>query len=72
MIAREVVGRMRSTCQLIAETPGEIGTARPEIMAGIRSFSIPPHILLFRYSGSVVQVVRVLHERQDIERSFPG
>jgi toxin ParE1/3/4 len=72
VIAREVVGSVRATCQLIAETPGEIGTARPEIMAGVRSFSIPPLVLLFRYSDSAVQVVRVLHERQDIERSFSG
>jgi toxin ParE1/3/4 len=66
-IAEDVVVRIRAECQLLAETPGEIGSQRPEIQAGVRSFPVPPHVLFFRYRGEEVQVVRILHERQDVE-----
>ncbi len=65
-IASQVVTRIQAKCRLLAETPGEIGTARPEIREGVRSLPIPPHVIFFRYGGEKeVQVVRVLHERQD-------
>ena len=67
-IATEVVLRLRSKCELLAETPGELGTARPELGAALRSFPVPPHVLFFRYpSEGVVEVIRILHERQDVE-----
>lgn len=69
-IAAEVVVRLRSRCELIATTPGVVGTARPEIREGIRCLPVPPHVLFFRYSDSEVQIVRVLHERQDVERTM--
>lgn len=66
-IASEVVVRIRTKCQLLAESPGEIGTARPEIREGVRSFPVPPHVIFFRYRDrDEVQVVRILHERQDV------
>jgi toxin ParE1/3/4 len=67
-IAAEVVVRIRTKCQLLAETPGELGTHRPEIREGIRSHPGPPHVIFFRYRAEEVQVVRILHERQDVER----
>lgn len=66
-IAAEVVLRIRSKCRLLADTPGEIGRARPEIREGIRSFPVPPHLIFFRYGDDEVQIVRILHERQDFE-----
>jgi toxin ParE1/3/4 len=67
-IASQVVTRIRAKCRLLAETPGEIGTARPEIREGVRSLPVPPHVIFFRYRGEEeVQVVRILHERQDLE-----
>jgi len=53
---------------MLAETPGEIGTVRSEILEGVRSFPAPPYVLFFRYSNGEVQVARVLHERQDVRR----
>jgi len=62
-IAADVVLRIQARCRLLAETPGEIGTHRPEIQEGVRSLPVPPHVLFFRYRGEEVQVVRILHER---------
>ena len=69
-IAREALRRLRVRLTLIAQTPGEIGSPRPEIEDGVRSFAVPPHVIFFRYSGERVEVARILHERQDIERVF--
>lgn len=70
-IAVEVVIRIRDRCALISDTPGEIGTLRPEIREGIRSHPVSPHVVFFRYRGSTeVQVVRILHERQDVDRNL--
>lgn len=69
-IAVQVVLRIREKCELVAETPGEIGRARPELREGIRSFPVPPHVLFFRYRESEVQIIRILHERQDLDRSY--
>ncbi len=67
-IATEVVLRLRSKCDLLAETPGELGTARPELGAAIRSFPVSPHVLFFRYPcDELVEVIRILHERQDVK-----
>lgn len=67
-ISSQVITPIRATCELLAETSGEIGTARPEIREGLRSFPVPPHVIFFRYRGEEeIQLVRILHERQDIE-----
>jgi len=68
-----VLARIRATCGLLADTAGEIGTTRPEIRESVRSFPVPPHVIFFRYLGTEqVQVVRILHERQDVERHRVG
>ena len=70
-IAAGVVSRIREKCELLGETPGEIGVARPELGEDVRSFPVPPHVLFFRYRRSQVQVIRILHERQDLDVSYP-
>lgn len=67
-IAAELVRRIRARCLMLAEAPGEIGTARPELVEGIRSLPTSPYVLFFRYREDEVQIVRILHERQDVER----
>jgi toxin ParE1/3/4 len=70
LIATEVIVRIRERCLLLAETAGEIGVERPELGDGVRSFPVPPHILFFRYREDEVEIVRVLHERRDIESAL--
>lgn len=42
-----------------------LGTERPELIAGIRSLPIESHILFYRVTASSVEIIRVLHGRQD-------
>jgi plasmid stabilization system protein ParE len=69
-IAAELLLRIRDRCVMLAETPGEIGTARPEIVKGTRSFLCPPYVIFFRYRRRAVHVIRILHERQDVDQHF--
>lgn len=63
--------RIRGRFEMLAETPGLIGQARPELGEEVRSFPVPPHVVFFRYGNAEVQVIRVLHERQDVETLQP-
>ncbi|HYW09712.1 MAG TPA: type II toxin-antitoxin system RelE/ParE family toxin [Longimicrobium sp.] len=69
-VAANVVRGIRSACQLLADTPGEIGHARDELRPGVRSMPTPPHVVFFRYAGGIIEVVRILHERQDVAAEF--
>ena len=71
-MAADLVRRIRSHAALLAETPGEIGVARPELAPGLRSFPSPPFVLFFRYSDGRVEIARILHERRDVERQDLG
>lgn len=42
-----------------------IGTERPDLLAGVRSLPIEGHILFYRVRSASVEVIRVLHGRQD-------
>ena len=45
-----------------------MGTERPELLAGMRSLPIERHILFYRVNATRVEIVRVLHGRQDPQR----
>ena len=44
-MARQLLERLRSKCELLAETSGELGTLRDELADGLRSFYVQPHVL---------------------------
>lgn len=69
-IATQLIKRIRNKCELLAETSGELGTPREDLADGVRSSYVQPYVLFFRYSTSALEVVRVLHERRDVERVF--
>lgn len=54
---------------LISENP-RMGRARPELRKGLRGFSHGHHTIFWRLRGEDIQIVRVLHQRQDVEREF--
>lgn len=45
-----------------------MATERPELLAGIRSLTIESHVLFYRTSASSVEIIRILHSRQDPAR----
>ena len=45
-----------------------IGTERPELLPDVRSIPINSHTLFYRVTTTRVEVIRVLHGRQDPQR----
>ncbi len=42
-----------------------MGTERPELLSGMRSLPTENHILFYRVTTTNVEIIRVLHGRQD-------
>ena len=45
-----------------------IGVERPELLPGIRSLVVESHTLFYRVTADRVEIIRVLHGRQDPQR----
>ena len=43
-------------------------TERPELLPDIRSFPIEGHALFYRIASNKVEIIRILHGRQDPQR----
>lgn len=75
---REVAGSQmaESRIRLISEaclTLNEhplIGRAREEVRPGLRSLLVSPHVVFYRVSGGIPQIIRILDGRRDIEDTF--
>jgi toxin ParE1/3/4 len=48
----------------------ELGRSRDELAIGLRSISVDPHVVFYRISPATIEIVRVVHEREDIEMIF--
>jgi toxin ParE1/3/4 len=53
--------------QTLAQFP-EIGRARPEIAPALRSTLVHPYVMFYRIEGDDVQIIRILHGKQDLRR----
>lgn len=57
---------------LLAENP-QLGRARSDIRAGLRSFPVKRYLLLYRSLSDEIEVVRVIHGSRDMGALFePG
>lgn len=46
------------------------GRPRNEIGSGLRSVLVQPHLIVYRVANATIEIVRILHERQDISSAF--
>lgn len=54
---------------LIAENP-VMGRARSDLKDGLRGFPHGSYTIFWRPHGYGIEIIRVLHQRQDVEREF--
>ncbi len=45
-----------------------MGCERPELLSGLRALTIQSHTLFYRVTATRVEIIRVLHGRQDPQR----
>jgi toxin ParE1/3/4 len=68
---RKYLSRIKEVFRSLRDSPG-IGTARDAVSSDLRSHRIRSHIIFYREKGTVVEIVRILHERMDPERHLKG
>lgn len=57
---------MQETMKNIAQNP-EIGIQIDQIRQGYRQYHYEHHLILYKPTPSAIEVVRILHERMDVE-----
>jgi toxin ParE1/3/4 len=60
---------INSSCERLLAT-SELGKARDELLAGVRSILVRPHVVFYRVSANAIEILRILHQREDIEIVF--
>lgn len=68
-VADEHLRHIERICELLCAHP-DMGRTRDELHAGARSILAKPHVVFHRVMTNAVQVMRVLHEREDIDIAF--
>lgn len=65
-----IIDRLTTVMEMLTQFPA-MGRPRDEILSKLRSFASPPFLIFYRRKGDEIHIVRVLHERRDIEKAFP-
>lgn len=58
--------RLLSRIARLADLPGTLGTARPDVRADLRSVPHKGYVIFFRYTNDAVEIVNVLHASRDV------
>jgi toxin ParE1/3/4 len=58
-------------CDRLIDEP-MLGRPRDELLVGMRSLPVRPHVVFYQISKRTIEVVRVLHQRMDVEQVFRG
>jgi toxin ParE1/3/4 len=66
----QLLQRLKSKCEQLADLPGLLGTSRHELADDLRSTPCGPFIIFFRYRGDVIEIVNVLRASQNLVAYF--
>jgi toxin ParE1/3/4 len=58
---------LKAAVDAVAKDP-DIGRECDEVRAGYRRYTVGSHVLFYRVIATAVVVVRILHQRMDVER----
>jgi toxin ParE1/3/4 len=58
---------LKAAVDAVATDP-KVGQACDDVRPGYRRYSVGSHVLFYRVDATAVVVVRILHQRMDIER----
>jgi len=64
-----VVRGIGEACVLLEEHPFA-GRPRNEVRSGLRSLSASPHVIFYRVTNDIAEIVRVLDGRRDLDEIF--
>ena len=70
-VARALVDRLRAHCRKLATLPGTLGRARPDLHPDLRSIADGAYVILFRYAGDRLEIIRIIEGHRDLQQQFP-
>jgi toxin ParE1/3/4 len=62
--------QLRQQCSKLANLPGILGRARPELRPDIRSFAFKGYVIFCRYLPDTFEVVNIIEGHRDVDRYF--
>jgi toxin ParE1/3/4 len=65
-LADDQIVKIEMACRTLSEFPFA-GRSRAALMSGLRTIVAAPHIIFYRCDDAVVEIVRVLDGRRDID-----
>lgn len=67
--ADRMLDELFELCERLSEMP-RMGRIREELLPGLRSFPVRRYMVYYRIHNQILEVVRVLHSRQDVDSYF--
>lgn len=64
--ANRFVDDLRLRCLKIARIPGMVGRARTELGDDLRSIAHKGYVVVFRYAGTRIEIVRIVEGHRDL------
>ena len=68
-VADKRLREIHHVCWLLGRS-SELGKARDDVRAGLRSIPVDRHVVFYRITKEAIEIVRVLDERRDVEAIF--
>jgi toxin ParE1/3/4 len=68
-VAEKHLFEIEYACERLLHDP-LLGKERDELLVGLRSIPMRPHVIFYLASKTGIEIVRVLHQRMDIESVF--
>jgi toxin ParE1/3/4 len=64
------LAKLDGSFHLLAEKP-HIGRSCDDISMGYRKYHVGRHLIFYRQSDNEIEIIRILHDRMDIEIHLP-
>lgn len=64
------VARLRRRCLELSKLPGHMGRSRPDLGPDIRSTAFGNYVIVFRYAGNDLEILRIIEGHRDIDAQF--
>jgi toxin ParE1/3/4 len=72
-VSEEAAGRLVREIEAAAERVARLpltGSPRQRLLPGLRCVRAPPYLVFYRIVAGAIEVIRVLHERRDLDVAF--
>lgn len=69
-VAAGFIAKLRAHCKFLAELPGTMGRARPDLDERLRTSTFGSFIIVFQYRENYFEVVAIIERHRDIGAMF--